>query len=191
MTFFLCYTRLSKEVNNLKKWLGLWIIVLLVLIVVYHEEPQKLSVMEEYNELYGFDIQEPYATDTVFANKVDEIEHREYIRVYSYDEGKSVLNRLLKGNDAVVTLDVTKSNLQPMTEQSAKMLQEELDFMSDAMKKVYLLPDGQNIHELFDERVPKAKDAQYYFFNETHAGNYYIALFFEQTGELHTFEWRN
>ena len=188
---FLCYTRLSKEVNNLKKWLGFWIIVLLVLIVVYHEEPPKLAVMDEYEELYGFKMQEPYAQETVFANKVDEMEFRDYVRVYSYDEGRSVLGELLKGKDPVVSLDVTKQDLQPVTAENAQMVQEKIDFMTLQMKKTYLLPDGKNIHEIFDERVPKAADADYYFFNETTDGNFYIALYFEETGQLHTIEWRN
>lgn len=187
----MCYTRLSKEVNNLKKWFGLWIIVLLVLIVVYHEEPQKLSVMNEYEELYGFNMQEPYEEELVFANKLEEMEHREYVRMYSYDEGKSVLNRLLKGGDAVVTMDPTKQDLQPMTSEQAQMLQEKMDFMALEMKELYVLPEGQNIHDLFDERVPKAQDADYYFFKENEDGNFYIALFYKKTGMLHTFEWRN
>ena len=177
--------------HNLKKWLGLWIIVLLVLIVVYHEEPAKLSALDDYEELYGFNMQGPYSEQLVFANKVDEMEHREYVRLYSYDEGKSIINRLLKGSDAVVSMDPKKQGLQEMTQQDAQMLQTKLNYVAAEMKKVYLLPDGKNIHELFDERVPKATDADYYFFKENEDGNFYIALYIEQTGELHTVEWRN
>lgn len=175
----------------MKKWFGLWIIVLLVLIVVYHEEPPKLAVMDEYEELYGFSMQEPYADQLVFANKVDEMEHREYVRLYSYDEGKSLLKRLFKGNDPVASMDPSKQDLLPMTSEEAQMLQQKMDFMASEMKFVYALPDGKNIHDLFDERVPKAKDADYYFFKENEDGNFYIALYYEETAELHTLEWRN
>ena len=175
----------------MKKWFGLWIVILLVLIVVYHEEPQRLDILDEKKELYGMEIQAPYEGERIFVNKVDEEGHREYIYHYSYNQGKSLLNRMIKGNDAVVEIDMEQQGFEKMNDALKAEAESKYDFFADEMKSLYSLPEGENIHDLFDENLPKASNADYMYYTEKANGDFYLALFYEETGDLFTYEWLN